>query len=429
MVTYSNANGASADRCELEVKFGDGQSAWVQRVNGAPCSSDFPNCDHCGENINGSTKINYYYIQHTYSNPGDYIISMEDPNRNSGILNVPNSVSVRMYLETKITVGVENHSVQLLDSPIQPVNNGLTFNLNAYDPDGDVLSYSLVKPKRGGGQEINGYSFVPGASIDQVSGEITIAGPLTQGNYCLAVKIEECRGQGIISSTIVDFNIDYSSGYLNNGEFVTGAEWTKDYFGRYSLTIMNFDTLNLDFTFVDSTIFPANNIQVFPFSEALLSSNNAVYSETVNFNNITGNIYWTPELNHVRCAPYVFSLKGVSGAFSAPQDLTLLVFVRDQSTFNCNTGCGEILSVEDTMIGEELKIAPNPVRKGESITISSSELNGVKCEVINIQGQSQGYYRFENDQVTINTSGWPIGLYFYLIQSDGINKTGKILVQ
>ena len=53
--------------------------------------------------------------------PSPYIISVEDPNRNENIINIPNSVNIVFYLETKLYInpfqGINNSPV-LLNPPI-----------------------------------------------------------------------------------------------------------------------------------------------------------------------------------------------------------------------------------------------------------------------------------------------------------------------
>jgi len=97
VTTYTDPNSCGPDRCELEIKFGDGSLDTIQRINGGPCpvpascGAAQQSCSHCGELISGSVKKNIYTTYHTYSGPGNYTVSVADPNRNDGILNITNS--------------------------------------------------------------------------------------------------------------------------------------------------------------------------------------------------------------------------------------------------------------------------------------------------------------------------------------------------
>ena len=72
-----------ADRPYLELNWGDGTLDTVPRVNGG------------GEGviIMDGVKLNIYTYEHTYPSASTYVMSMEDPNRNGGVNNIPNSIS------------------------------------------------------------------------------------------------------------------------------------------------------------------------------------------------------------------------------------------------------------------------------------------------------------------------------------------------
>ena len=93
ITTWTRTSSVQADRDSLTVFWGDGTFTAVTRLNGE------------GEPLANDIKKNIYKAQHTYPGRGTYTISMTDPNRISGILNVnyPNSVFVPFYLETTFT--------------------------------------------------------------------------------------------------------------------------------------------------------------------------------------------------------------------------------------------------------------------------------------------------------------------------------------
>ena len=159
--------------------------------------------------------MNTYREIHNYSSSGTYVISMEDANRNYGVVNVPNSVAVPMYIETELVINPFlgfNNSVQLLNAPIDKGCVGKLYlhNPSAYDPDGDSLSYKLVTCKGMDGMDIPGYSY-PQASqsfdIDHVTGELRWENPVLQGEYNVAFMVEEWRHGVKIGSVIRDMQI------------------------------------------------------------------------------------------------------------------------------------------------------------------------------------------------------------------------------
>nr|MCR4848142.1 hypothetical protein [Bacteroidales bacterium] len=198
--TYS-PSAAGMQRDSLLVMWGDGFGDYVPRV--------------VYQNLGDDYTLNVYRMIHNYSSTGSYVISMEDPDRNYGVVNVPNSVSVPMYIESELVINPflgYNNSVQLLNAPIDRGCVGKPFYHTpaAYDPDGDSLSYRLVPCKGTNGEEIPGYSYPQASSlfdIDPVTGILQWENPVLQGEYNVAILIEEWR-QGVkIGSVIRDMQI------------------------------------------------------------------------------------------------------------------------------------------------------------------------------------------------------------------------------
>ena len=198
--TYSPSP-AGMQRDSLPVKWGDGAEEFIPRVV----------YQHLGDDYT----LNVYKAVHNYSSSGTYTVSMEDANRNYGVVNVPNSVSVPMYIETELVINPFlgfNNSVQLLNAPIDKGCVGKLYlhNPSAYDPDGDSLSYKLVICKGMDGMDIPGYSY-PQASqsfeIDPVTGELRWDSPVLQGEYNVAFMVEEWRHGVRIGSVIRDMQI------------------------------------------------------------------------------------------------------------------------------------------------------------------------------------------------------------------------------
>lgn len=195
-----------ADRCELFVYFGDGDSAVAPRVNGPSILCTTAD----GEAFATHLKKNIYETTHTYPGFGLYTITMEDPNRELGICNIPNSVDQSFYIESTIYPNITtNNSARFIATPIFYAYVGVPYtqNVTAYDPDGDLLTYELVSCKGANGQLITGYSYPPGFSIDINSGDITWNTPTTICKYNFAVKVKKWRNGYMIGYVIRDFQI------------------------------------------------------------------------------------------------------------------------------------------------------------------------------------------------------------------------------
>lgn len=219
IVTYSYAP-SLADRFELEILWGDGTSAILIRTNG-PLNG---NGKHVGEIVGTNLKRNLYVGTHTYAGASTYLLSVEDPNRNQGILNIPNSVEVPLYIVSELRInpyiGI-NSSPSLLLPPIDLgcVGQPYLHNPGAYDPDGDSLSFKLTLCRGAGGEFIPGYqnpnqvgANVGGTfTMNPVTGELIWDKPNMQGEYNIAFLIEEWRNGNRIGYITRDMQINIST--------------------------------------------------------------------------------------------------------------------------------------------------------------------------------------------------------------------------
>ncbi|MCC6690322.1 MAG: gliding motility-associated C-terminal domain-containing protein, partial [Bacteroidia bacterium] len=223
VTTYtSTAPGVTADRCELTIYFGDGDSCVAARTNGPKTGTS---CDPAGMGVQLSSiiKVNTYVCQHTYKGPGKFILHMEDPNRNGGVYNIPNSVNVVFYIQTELIInpflgtGINNSPV-LLNAPIDNGCTGKCFyhNPGAYDPDGDSLSFKLVTCLGMSGTPILGYrlpNIAPNGvatgslTLNPYTGDLAWCSPVDQGEYNIAILIEEWRNGYLIGNVERDMQI------------------------------------------------------------------------------------------------------------------------------------------------------------------------------------------------------------------------------
>ena len=212
VTTYTKTTSTQADRDSVRVYWGDGSFEYVYRTNGD------------GEPLPNNRKKNKYVASHTYPGRATYTISMMDPNRNGGILNVnpPNSEGVPFYIEATYTFLNSqfqgyNNTAQLLQAPIDFACVGERFihNPSAYDKDGDSLAFEFIIPLQDSGVNVPNYiwpqQIEPG--IDNVltlnpdNGSLVWDAPQIAGEYNVAIRINEYRGGQLISSFIRDMQI------------------------------------------------------------------------------------------------------------------------------------------------------------------------------------------------------------------------------
>ncbi len=221
ITTYTKASSTQADRDSLVICWGDGTCETIPRINGSPGP---PNGVPQGQYLGNDTKKNLYVAYHTYPGRATYVISMTDPNRNGGILNVnpPASDVVPFHIQTTYTFLNSqfqgcNSTPVLLQPPIDYGCVGQTFkhNPNAYDIDKDSLSYQLIVPLQGVGVDVPNY-FYPdqiGPAVDNkislnpVTGDFVWSTPKIPGEYNIAMIIVEYRSGVPIDTMIRDMQI------------------------------------------------------------------------------------------------------------------------------------------------------------------------------------------------------------------------------
>lgn len=192
-----------ANRFELPIEWGDNTSSVVQRFSDPV---KLPN----------NYQRNIYKATHTFPGPGIYEILMQDPNRNLGVQNIPNSVNVVFSIKTTFIINSfigDNNSPALLNPPKDRAALGHIFihNPSAFDPDGDSISYKLSICYEQDGKPIANYTF-PKASdtlyVDSVTGDLVWDSPVDTGTFNIAMNIEEWRKGVKIGNIVRDMQID-----------------------------------------------------------------------------------------------------------------------------------------------------------------------------------------------------------------------------
>lgn len=324
ITTYTKTSSSAADRDSIFVIWGDGEEAFIDRSNDK------------GEPLGDDVKKNLYIAQHTFPGRGTYTIGFIDPNRVGSILNVnwPNSIDVPFYLGTTLTLldpqfqGINNSAI-LLQPPVDRacVGRVFTHNPNAFDIDGDSLSYELVAPRMSAEEVVPGYRFPneigPGDDnnlrIDPKTGMITWDSPQIQGEYNIAIRINEWRNGVLLNSINRDMQIFVSA--CNNYPPVIE---TVD-----ELCVIAGDSVRLPITVSDPDIEQQVKLTAtgFPFQ---VSDSPATISATEEylvqpFNSVFS---WKTNCTHINKSYYQVVLKATDNGFSDTTGLSTLYTVR-----------------------------------------------------------------------------------------------------
>ena len=292
---------AGVQRDSLLVMWGDGFGDYVPRV--------------VYQNLGDDYTLNVYKMIHNYSSSGTYVISMEDPDRNYGVVNVPNSVSVPMYIETELVINPflgNNNSVQLLNAPLDKGCVGKPFyhHPGAYDPDGDSLSYRLVPCKGTNGEDIPGYSYPQTSGlfeIDPVTGVLRWENPMLQGEYNVAILIEEWR-QGVkVGSVTRDMQILINA-CNNNLPQINAISDTCVVAG----STLDFVVTGIDPDGNQVTLEASGGPLELPFSPAVMTP------PTDHGLNPAFEFTWHTECSHIRKTPYQLIIHAKDNSFPIP---------------------------------------------------------------------------------------------------------------
>ncbi len=309
IITWTRTSSTNADRDTLIICWGDGTCEAVPRSNGGGEGVPQPN----------DIKFNEYRAKHTYAGPATYKISMTDPNRIAGIINVnpPSSDNVQFHIETVYSFqdpqfGGCNTTPYLLQPPVDVACVGYPFkhNPNAYDVDGDSLSYKLIVPLADLGTQVPNYSYpyqiVPGfdniLQLDPVSGDLLWQSPQKAGEYNLAMIIVSWRNGQPIDTTIRDMQIRVEACKNNPPEVMA-----EDKICIVAGKIVDFEVTGDD---PDSTDF----VQLTALGGPLVSKfSPATFDVKIGYQIpiVTGRFHWQTSCEHISDQPYSVVFKAV----------------------------------------------------------------------------------------------------------------------
>lgn len=304
VVIYTKALNA-ADRPILEVN-------WNYGGRKDSVSRDTPN----GVPVGNDILRNSYTTTHTFPGPGTYKISVLDPNRVAGVVNINNgaSVNVPFYIESFLTINPflgPNSSPILSFPPIDVgcVNRLYLHNPGASDPDGDSLSYSLVPCRGINGDPVPNYTFPdipPFLRIDG-NGDFLWDVPRVAGIYNFAILIQEWRNGILIGSVTRDFQVDITA-CSNRPPTIDPIPDTCVVAGtllQFPITARDPDLQLVSMSAVGGPFSPPRGFTtVSPATFPQAASNPAV---------VSAQFQWQTNCDHIRREPYQLTIRAEDG--------------------------------------------------------------------------------------------------------------------
>ena len=287
---------------------------------------------------NNKVEVYVIKIRHTYTDPGTYIISYLEPNRNDEIVNINkgNSVQTKFYLQALLLIDplVDSNNSPLLNSfPIDRAFVGIKFTHNpwASDPDGDSLSYRLVFPLQDRNQPVQNFELPNDLDfyINSLPGNEAQDGPPTFGIHPVTGDLIWDAPGDLLSNSQGPFS-EYTVAFIVEEWRMVNDEWRRIGYVTRDMQIIvtnekggrpDFDlpdnaiisegtTIDQDIAF---TNYQDEDIKVSYFGEVFELAGNFMMADPANNQFTSGpvtlNLHWEPQNNQLDTRPYLVHLK------------------------------------------------------------------------------------------------------------------------
>ena len=319
ITTYTKQS-AMADRNSLHIRWGDEPANIAEEE----LDSLFRTFEIF--NVGNDVKKNIYIGLHSYSGPGTFVISVEDPNRNAGVLNINNgdpgtpqadktSTSVMTVFAIRSTLVIragqdgQNNSIKFLKDPIQDAcaYQPWIHNPVAYDSlEGDQLVFSLVPCLGIYAQPLDSwespvdYTDDPNDvfEMNPQNGDITWNTPLVPGEYNIAFEVREYRNGLFVGSVQRDMQITVVA--CGNQPPVIQPQTA------YCVTAN--ETISFLLSYSDPDV-PAQTVTITAEGGPMTDVSNVA-----EYDNILRKFTWTPRCAEVRQQPYYVSFFATDNA-------------------------------------------------------------------------------------------------------------------
>ena len=419
VITYTALEAVAADRDSLWICWGDGACEPIGRTNG-------PNNE--GVIIGNGMKMNEYTRQHTYPGLAHYQISVEDPNRTGGILNVnpPNSDLISFKIITELTLfnqsfNSPNNSPILLQPPVDIAFTEEPFfhTPNAFDLDGDSISYELIAPLN-----VTNYIHVtdigPGPNnnltMNEETGLLVWDSPQVVGLYTIAYKVKSFRNGAMIDFIVRDMMIEVQQG-SGFAPDITVSNITGN---EEKLLVQMGDTVELEIEVNDPDVAQevtlTSTCGLYDFFD-----NHATFDVVPNGNSATATFRWIVEEEHLRHQPYQLVIKAEDD--SPAHVKSKLAVVRFKTL-------GVPTSIVEPSVYQELKIFPNPVTDGVlNFNFQEIELLPERFRIYDSTGREMLSGSITSTTFQVEVDRLASGMYFLILEKDGELISGNFMIQ
>ncbi len=294
---FADPNSPAIGRKEIEVDWGDNTGTDSLFVASETII------------VPGFVQKRVWVSNHTYPGPGDYTISVTDPNRNAGVDNINNSSAVPFYVKSLLRIfpisGIYNNSPVLLNDPIDDACLGQTFihNVGAVDSDGDSLAYAISPSFGLQGTLAPGYEFPPASNrifVDPISGDLRWENPSQLGVYNIAIEVSEYRNGVLVGRVLRDIQVVVYAGCDNIPPRISVDR---------ELCVIAGSSINLPIRAFDQNI--NDDVTLSITGEIFATSFPNQANQIINSasNPTSGSVLWNTICDNVREQPYGISIK------------------------------------------------------------------------------------------------------------------------
>ena len=212
----------------MRIWWGDGSSTLLNRSNGN------------GDSVCNCHVVNFFTGTHKYPGLGNYTLSFVVPDRNANIQNISNSYNQEMIIFNTLSITPYATTDSILPVITNPpvcthgcLSQCYNFNLGAYSPAGDSLSYSLGSCLG----DTSTYFIPSGVSVNPVTGELSWCNPDSLGLWNFSIRITTYN-KVVISGHPTQIPVDTEEVELQvtiDSTCVTGSKEIINSAGEYTI--------------------------------------------------------------------------------------------------------------------------------------------------------------------------------------------------
>lgn len=419
VITYADNDKVNSDRDSIQIKWGDGEEEWIDRINNGGN----------GETVYPGVKKNIYEEIHTYKEEGNFQVVFQDNFRMFDAQNLApgKSGTTILYFDAIIAIADTmsyciNTSTKTLNEPYMWVKLGEEFNMNLthYDVEGDSLSFKLINPKALNANSVPGYWIPNDVTLDAESGMFRWENP-TYGIFIFAYEVAEFRDGVQIGHAVMDFPVfvddtQHPRGFFSSILNTTNSEYSFSGAGSEDFMV-SYENTDADSVFLE--------VQ----GGALLSS---YFTSSEHHSSTDTTAFDTLKLNYSgsdkQQGAHIITFKAgsVFGSDTIFDFTSFLVRTESDTTWGC-TVPPNIKDVEKLAPDiPTLTISPNLFTEEVWINLGNS-YQDMSIEIFDLRGRLvQSHSNFEDQNIRLDTKELRCAMYlFRVLRKDEVVTTLK----